>query len=154
MAVGRTSWTGLVPSSARATSSLAAALPSQLEPLLRDAVDRCKAALATSLPDIKKINVLEEAEYEQEEDDDGGFAREKRMQSTSSLAHWFMNERNARTAFDTLRVHRPRLLVYGQSGMGQAYVGPAVLQHLEGFHVQSLDYGNLVSDSSRVRGPS
>lgn len=34
--------------------------------------------------------------------------------------------------------------------MGQSYVGAAVLQHLEGFHVQSLDLATLVADSSRT----
>ena len=54
------------------------------------------------------------------------------------------------TAFETLRVFRPRMLVYGDAGMGQGYVGAAVLHHLEGFHVQTLDLATLVSDSSRT----
>lgn len=51
---------------------------------------------------------------------------------------------------DTLRVYRPRIILHGPSGMGQGYVGAAALHHLEGFHVQSLDLGNLMGDSSRV----
>lgn len=51
---------------------------------------------------------------------------------------------------DTLRIYRPRIVLHGPSGMGQGYVGAAALHHLEGFHVQSLDLGNLMSDSSRV----
>lgn len=51
---------------------------------------------------------------------------------------------------DTLRVHRPRLAIHGPIGMGQAYVGAAALHHLEGVHVQSLDLGTLMSDSTRV----
>jgi ATPase family AAA domain-containing protein 2 len=53
-------------------------------------------------------------------------------------------------AMDTLRVYRPRVVLHGPSGMGQAYVGAAALHHLEGFHVQSLDLANLMGDSSRV----
>jgi SpoVK/Ycf46/Vps4 family AAA+-type ATPase len=34
--------------------------------------------------------------------------------------------------------------------MGQSYVGAAVLHHLEGFHVQTLDLATLVADSSRT----
>ena len=34
--------------------------------------------------------------------------------------------------------------------MGQSYVGAAILHHLEGFHVQSLDLATLVSDSGRT----
>jgi len=34
--------------------------------------------------------------------------------------------------------------------MGQAYIGAAALHHLEGYHVQSLELGTLMSDSTRV----
>lgn len=51
---------------------------------------------------------------------------------------------------ETLRIYRPRVVLYGPSGMGQAYVAAAALHHLEGYHVQSLDLGNLLSDSTRV----
>ena len=52
---------------------------------------------------------------------------------------------------ETLRVHRPRVLLHGAIGMGQTYIAAAVLHHLEGYHVQSLDLGSLLSDSTRVR---
>lgn len=51
---------------------------------------------------------------------------------------------------ETLRVHRPRLILHGPIGMGQGYVGAAALHHLEGFHVQSLELATLMSDSTRV----
>ena len=51
---------------------------------------------------------------------------------------------------ETLRVHRPRVILHGASGMGQAYVAAAALHHLEGYHVQTLDVANLMSDSTRV----
>lgn len=34
--------------------------------------------------------------------------------------------------------------------MGQAWLGPAILHHLAGFHVQSLDLGTLMGDSART----
>lgn len=49
-----------------------------------------------------------------------------------------------------MRTYRPRILVHGQSGMGQAWLGPAILHHLEGFHVQSLDLATLMGDSTRT----
>ena len=55
------------------------------------------------------------------------------------------------TALDKLRPFRPRILVYGPAGSGQAYLGPAILHHLEGYHVQSLDLGSLMGDSTMVR---
>ena len=55
-----------------------------------------------------------------------------------------------RSAMETLRLHRPRILIHGPQGMGQAYISAAALHHLEGFHIQSLDLGSLHSDSTRV----
>lgn len=52
---------------------------------------------------------------------------------------------------ETLRVYRPRVVLHGPQGMGHTYVASAALHHLEGYHVQSLDLGNLLSDSTRVR---
>lgn len=49
-----------------------------------------------------------------------------------------------------MRTYRPRLLVSGAAGMGQSYLGAAILHHLEGFHVQNLDLGVLLGDSGRV----
>lgn len=43
------------------------------------------------------------------------------------------------------------MILHGDVGMGQGYVGAAALHHLEGYHVQSLELGTLMSDSTRVR---
>lgn len=51
---------------------------------------------------------------------------------------------------ETLRLHRPRIVLHGPVGMGQTYVGAAALHHLEGYNVQSLDLATLMSDSTRV----
>lgn len=51
----------------------------------------------------------------------------------------------------TLRVYRPRVVIHGSVGMGQEFLGAAALHFLEGFHVQSLELGTLMSDSTRVR---
>ena len=53
-------------------------------------------------------------------------------------------------AMETLRIYRPRIVIHGPLGMGQNYVGTATLHHLEGYHVQNLDIGTLLSDSTRV----
>lgn len=42
------------------------------------------------------------------------------------------------------------MLICGEEGMGQGYIGAAVLHHLEGFHVQTLDLATLVADSGRT----
>src|SRR6266403_44495 len=57
---------------------------------------------------------------------------------------------NLALAMDTLRIYRPRIVLHGPVGMGQNYIGTATLHHLEGYHVQNLDLGTLLSDSTRV----
>ncbi|GAB1523765.1 TAT-binding protein-like protein 7, AAA ATPase [Rhizoctonia solani] len=122
----------LIPSSARSTSSHASPLPQHLRPLLQPALDTVVATLEKSLPNSKKRNTLEEAEWEYD-DADGGWEREMISQ-----------------ALETMRVHRPRILLHGPSGMGHSQVGAAVLHFLEGFHVQSMDLATLVGDSTRT----
>ncbi|KAH8115640.1 AAA-domain-containing protein [Phellopilus nigrolimitatus] len=115
----------LVPSSARSTASSATPLPSQLVPLLDDTLQRVKVVL-------EKRTALEEAEYE-DEGDEGALEREILMQKMESL-----------------RVYRPRVVLHGEAGMGQGYIGSAALHHLEGFHIQTLDLGSLLGDSTRT----
>lgn len=52
---------------------------------------------------------------------------------------------------ETLRVYRPRVIIHGPAEMGQGYIGSAALHHLEGYHIQTLDLGTLMGDSTRVR---
>ncbi|KAF8173780.1 hypothetical protein K438DRAFT_1849984 [Mycena galopus ATCC 62051] len=123
----------LVPAAARSSASVAAPLPQQLTPLLGDALERVKAAIALVLPVDKKLSALEEAEYEDVGGESGALERELTMQTMASL-----------------RVYRPRVALHGAAGMGQTFVGAAALHHLEGYHVQSLELGALLSDSTRT----
>ncbi|KAJ7755188.1 AAA-domain-containing protein [Mycena metata] len=123
----------LVPAAARSSASVAAPLPEQLTPLLGDALDRVKAAIALVLPVDKKLSALEEAEFEDVGGEGGALERELTMQMMASL-----------------RVYRPRVVLHGMAGMGQTFVGAAALHHLEGYHVQSLELGALLSDSTRT----
>lgn len=74
--------TDLIPSTARATSSAAASIPVQLVPLLAEVFEVAKTSLSKVLPDVRKPNILEEAEWE---DEGGGFEKEKMMQGESFL---------------------------------------------------------------------
>ncbi|KAJ3781865.1 ATPase with bromodomain-containing protein [Lentinula aff. detonsa] len=136
----------LVPSSARSSSSAAAPLPTQLVPLLSESLQKAKEILGRVLPLEKKLTALEEAEYEDYNHNDEGnrddgdgkdyggeLEREMRLQS-----------------MEVLRIHRPRLVLHGPVGMGQSYIGAALLHHLEGYHVQSLELGTLLGDSART----
>jgi SpoVK/Ycf46/Vps4 family AAA+-type ATPase len=123
----------MIPSSERSTSSGAAPLPKGIEPLLRDQLRKIEAILDGLIPIKKKTTALQEAMYEQYEDDDHGFGRETLQQE-----------------FEKSRVFRPRLLIGGEPGMGQSYLGGAILNHFEGLHVQSFDLPTIFSDSARV----
>ncbi|WEW58505.1 TAT-binding protein-like protein 7, AAA ATPase [Emydomyces testavorans] len=118
----------IVPSSERSASSGASPLPPAVEPLLRHPLQEIKEIVNQILPQKKTLTALEEAQYEQP-DDEAGF-RHERMQQ----------------AFERSRVFRPRLLIRGRPGMGQQYLAAAVLQHFEGVHVQSFDLPTLLSD--------
>ncbi|KAL1702957.1 hypothetical protein EV121DRAFT_209023 [Schizophyllum commune] len=123
----------IVPSSQRSSASAAQPLPAQFTPLLGGALDKVKGAITKAMPLDKKTSALEEAEYEDYLGEEGDLEREMNMQS-----------------MQTLRLHRPRVIVYGQPGMGQRYLGAAALHHLEGYNVQSLELGSLLSDSTRT----
>ncbi|KAI9674575.1 MAG: hypothetical protein M1829_003657 [Trizodia sp. TS-e1964] len=122
----------LIPSSERSASSGASPIPKHLEALLEKPLAEIKKHVACILPQKKKLTALEEAQFEDYADEDGGFQREKVQQ-----------------AFETSRIFRPRLLVSGSAGMGQHYLAAALLNHFEGLHVQSFDLPTLLSDSTR-----
>ncbi|KAG8666193.1 TAT-binding protein-like protein 7, AAA ATPase [Fusarium poae] len=119
----------LIPSSERSATSGAKPLPKSIEPLLRDQLAAAKSALDGLLPRKKKLTALEEAMYEQFDDDDHGFGREAMQQE-----------------FERSRVFRPRFIIYGQSGMGQSYLSSAILHYFEGVHVQNFDLPSILND--------
>ncbi|ODQ66692.1 AAA-domain-containing protein [Nadsonia fulvescens var. elongata DSM 6958] len=126
----------ITPSSARSTGSGASPLPSNVEPLLKLNLTNIIEKLDHFLPREKKRTALEDAMYEDFDADLDvmeGFDRQNMMKNLANS-----------------RVFRPRLLVHGNQGMGQQYIGAAILHHLEGFHVQSLDLGTLLSDPART----
>ena len=66
----------MVPSSERSTSSGAAPLPKLIEPLLREQLKEIENIVDGLIPIKKKTTALQEAMYEQYEDNDHGFGRE------------------------------------------------------------------------------
>ncbi len=139
----------IVPSSARASASAAAPLPERLAPLLGPVVQHAISVLDRILPPVSKRNPLEEALWE-----DDMFAP-KGLTAGLSAADMLAGDRGfgremLLQSFEAQRVYRPRMLVHGDAGMGQGAVGAALLQHLEGYHVQSLDIGTLLGDSART----
>ncbi len=123
----------MIPSSERATSSGAVPLPKVAGPLLSKQLEEIEGLLDGLIPMRKKTTALQEAMYEQYDDADQGFGRETLQQE-----------------FEKSRVFRPRLLIGGGAGMGQSYIGSAILNHFEGLHVQNFDLPTIFSDSTRT----
>ncbi|KAK8048454.1 26S proteasome subunit YTA7 [Apiospora phragmitis] len=119
----------IIPSSERSATSGAKPLPEAIKPLLQTQLDTIKSVLDDVLPRQKKVTALEEAMFEAYEDEDYGFGREA------------LNDE-----FERSKVFRPRLLVSGSPGMGQPYLGAALLHDLEGVHVQNFDLGTILGD--------
>lgn len=122
----------MVPSSERAASSGARPLPKVVEPLLIEQLQSIEGVLDSIVPLKKKLTALQEAMYEQYDDEDQGFGRETMQQD-----------------FERSRVFRPRLLIQGGPGMGQAYIGSALLNHFEGLHVQIFDIATIYGDNTK-----
>ncbi len=119
----------MIPSSERSTASSASPLPRIVEPLMRNQYRAILRVLDNILPRPNKQTALQEAMFEPFEDADHGFGREAMHQE-----------------FERSRIFRPRLLISGVSGMGQNYLSAAVLHHLEGVHVQTMDLATLMGD--------
>ncbi|CAK7900983.1 ATPase histone chaperone Yta7p [[Candida] anglica] len=131
----------IVPSSARSTSSGSSPLSDHLKPLLEDSFKEVVHKLDELLPNTiststkKKLSTLEEALYFDPtvRDSDGGFAKQELLKN-----------------LENARICKPHLLICGDQGNGQQYISAAILNHLEGFQVQSLDMGNTFGDASRT----
>ncbi|EMC94550.1 hypothetical protein BAUCODRAFT_73927, partial [Baudoinia panamericana UAMH 10762] len=121
----------IVPSSERSASSGAAPLKKDVEPLLRRPLQELTDRMNEAIPRKRKATALEEAMYD-DRDDELGFERETMQRQ-----------------FESSRIFRPRLLIHGLQGMGQQYLGAALLGKLEGIHVQSFDMATLMKDSTR-----
>ncbi|KAF2209784.1 hypothetical protein CERZMDRAFT_46584 [Cercospora zeae-maydis SCOH1-5] len=121
----------IVPSSERSAASGAAQLKKDIEPLLRRPLQQISQRLDEIIPRKRKATALEEAMFD-DRDDENGFEKEVMQQE-----------------FESSRVFRPRLLIKGTAGMGQQYLGAALLSKFEGLHVQSFDLATLMKDSTR-----
>ncbi|AOA63071.1 Histone gene expression regulation protein [Komagataella phaffii CBS 7435] len=122
----------IIPSSARSIASPSNPLPKSLESLLKKNLDNIIAELHQSLPTEKRVTLLEDSQYV----------------DYSSMGKNKFDRQELIQSLKRSRVYKPRLLISGGSGMGQIYLGPAILHHMEGYHVQSLDLGTLYNDSS------
>lgn len=132
----------IVPSSARSTASSAMALPVHLVPLLSEPLTRTLRAIDNMLPRSKKQTALEESTHVIE---DTTFEKEN-LKQRKALRFSRESATYNDLVLDNLRIHRPRLLISGHEGSGQEHIGRAILQHLEGIHVRTLDLAAIFGD--------
>ncbi|KAF2264326.1 ATPase family AAA domain-containing protein 2 [Lojkania enalia] len=122
----------MVPSSQRTVTASAAPLAKHIEPLLRKPLEAILKRIDELIPRRKKLTALEEAAFDDREDEKG-FERETTLRN-----------------FESGRIFRPRLLISGIQGMGQQYLGAALLNKIEGLHVQSFDLPTILEDPART----
>ena len=123
----------LIPSSARSSLSNASPIPKHLLPILINSLENAKEVISKILPRDEEKSIIEEAEYVDELGEDGGFSLEIMKQNMNNM-----------------RTYRPRIIIHGDEGLGQTFIGSALLHFLEGYNIQNLDIANLLSDSTRV----
>ncbi|KAF9358683.1 hypothetical protein BGX26_001182 [Mortierella sp. AD094] len=118
----------LTPASYRVTGATASPLPENVKPLLKDHFDTICRTVDTLFSGTSKRS----SKGNDNEDNDVAFQA--------------MGYRS----FEKLKTFRPRMIVTGERGMGQRYIGPALLHYLEGCMVQQFDLAALMSESSRT----
>lgn len=121
----------IVPSSERSAASGAVPLKKDIIPLLRKPLQEITDYVNSTIPRKRKATALEEAMYD-DRDDELGFQKETMQRD-----------------FEASRIFRPRLLIRGTEGMGQHYLGAALLSKFESLHVQNFDLPTLLKDPAR-----
>ncbi|CAM9684766.1 unnamed protein product [Chrysoparadoxa australica] len=112
----------ITPASHRCAVAHTAPLAAHLQPLLAEPLNSIKAALAIQLPQAfqPKGSVVLES-------------------SDSEVDAWRMRD----------GVHRPRMMIEGQAGEGQAALGAAVLHAVEALPTIAIDLPSLLADASQ-----
>ncbi|WFC96241.1 TAT-binding protein-like protein 7, AAA ATPase [Malassezia brasiliensis] len=136
----------LVPSSARAAHAAAAPLPAHLVPLVGSAVDDAYAVCRRMLPPRDARSALEEAQWEP----DPAYTHRWPAPLSSDTPAGALERELLQQSFERTRVYRPRLLVHGEPGMGQAAVAAALLHRLEGYAVQTLSLPTLLGSATET----
>ncbi|KAJ2959657.1 hypothetical protein NQZ79_g4929 [Umbelopsis isabellina] len=120
----------LVPSSHRSADAVAAPLTESLSILLRGQFDQVKEKVFKIISQKAKTSVIDEG--------------------VDEVAHDLSVEQEhfTLTGSSEMRTFRPRLLLSGKQGLGQKHIAAAVLDALDGHHIQSFDLAMLMGDST------
>ncbi|KAF9586664.1 hypothetical protein BGW38_010665 [Lunasporangiospora selenospora] len=118
----------LTPATHRIHGATASPLPQSIKPLLQERF----TAVCVEMDKIFKSASKNASKDTKEDDDDTTF---------QAVGY---------RSFQKLKTFKPRMLISGQRGMGQRFIGPALLQYLEGCNVQQFTLASLMSESSRT----
>ncbi|KAG0338514.1 ATPase AAA domain-containing protein 2B [Podila humilis] len=118
----------LTPASYRVTGATATPLPDNIKPLLQPQLEHICTTIETVFTGTNKRS----SKGKDAEDEDASFQA--------------MGYRS----FEKLKTFRPRMIISGSRGMGQRYIGPALLHYLEGCTIQQFDLAALMTESSRT----
>ncbi|BFZ58186.1 TAT-binding protein-like protein 7, AAA ATPase [Savitreella phatthalungensis] len=118
----------IVPSSARSVSNTASPLPEQIRPLLQPQLNDIKSLIDRLIPVEGRLNALEDA-----------------LTGVAPTTFTFAQERML-ADLSASRTFRPGLIIRAPPRSGLSYIAPAILQHLERFHVQTIDLAKLYGD--------
>ena len=135
-----------MPSSSRSSSSAATPLPIQFVPLLEDTPENGRQGVHQVMPVEKKLSALEEVELEDEGGEEDALEKEMfcllryTVRSTAYFTILSLISQHC-VYIDQELLSMVQLVCVG-------YIGAATLHHLEGYHVQSLELGTLMSDST------
>ncbi|KAI8803740.1 hypothetical protein BJ742DRAFT_484744 [Cladochytrium replicatum] len=144
----------IVPNSNRTSVARSQPIPSHIAPLLKSNNKALQSALDQIVPTMKLLakklaNVTSQS---------SGNPEIKSGASSSSLASLASGESyteaqgSSNTFLSYFKTFQPRILIAGEPGMGQKYLGPAALAQLENhkFHITALDLASLHGDSTKT----
>lgn len=154
----------IVPASHRSARTFARPISARLLPLLKTPMDLCMNTLKkifpqglespkSSTPDAgrnKTDGGNGEASASSSEEDDDISDDENSLVldgENRDISNAGKLRPSASKSMDRHHTHRPRLLVCGESGLGQAQLGPAILHNFESCPVHAIDFPTLLADA-------
>lgn len=158
----------IVPASHRSARTHARPITTRLREILNAPLESCITVLKRIFPQGLDYSVTENSEPKRSENDgsskkadehtveiDSSYSSSDDEYDTANLGEaqdgishaGRMRPGSGNGKFGSNQVLRPRLLICGMKGLGQAQVGPAILHRFEGCPVHAIDYPSLHSDA-------
>ncbi|EGC36672.1 hypothetical protein DICPUDRAFT_97505 [Dictyostelium purpureum] len=138
----------ITPSSKRSVFSYSNPLSSIIKPLLQPTLKLLLKKVETIFP-ISQLKINSQSISDQRDQDDNeneiNIDGVSPMDTETSANHNILLNNISISNFS---VYRPKLLIYGQYGMGQIQLANSLLYQLEDFPIFSIDISTLISDQT------